>query len=264
MNLLNVLYLVTYLHIFCAIGPDLLNPNQSKFIQETLADTVYNISKGLLDSNQSKSVQNRLLDILNNITKDVLLNEWKECNACAIEIELKRLQYCNFLADMWHPFHCGDSFLHKNKIVVQNSSLLSTLNVFYDEYIITFDLYYNISTSEITVLMLTDKLGETIIQFDFAADYFKITFGNIEQFKRSQSLWSTIEFKQHFNGSYFNTISINKTDVFLNYNTKPKHFFDINVWIYYQQHNFILENIFIVSKTQGNFFLFLFNLTLFD
>ncbi|XP_065671156.1 uncharacterized protein LOC136089252 isoform X2 [Hydra vulgaris] len=186
-------------------------------------------------------------------------NEWEKCISFCEEMgKIRTLQYCHFLADITGNVvaplcFSGDSLLYNKKIVVQNDTLLSTLNVLYDEFIISFDLYCNASISHITVMILTYNLFDDIIEFNFFENYFQIIFenGNNKSFILKKNSWSAVQVKQYYNGSYFTTISVDGTDVILDYITKPKVYFNIDVWIRFQNEYFALKNIFIVSKTRG-------------
>nr|XP_047123987.1 A disintegrin and metalloproteinase with thrombospondin motifs adt-1 isoform X2 [Hydra vulgaris] len=175
-------------------------------------------------------------DILN------LWSAWSSCSTlCGYGIMNRTREYCIFPAGVigkafdsvpcFSNSSCEDSLILLNEMSLQSDHLLSTLNNFFDEFVVSFDVYFNKASGLGNVLQILDNFGKECIDVTFFYGSLNIFSGiKFVSYNIGLNSWNSIQISQLCNnGNYSNTITVNDTVVFADI-IQPNIFSNISVF----------------------------------
>nr|XP_047124211.1 coadhesin-like [Hydra vulgaris] len=128
-------------------------------------------------------------------------------------------------------------YLEKSTFVdeIENKYTNKTLNVFYDEYWVSFTLL-SPGNQQINILQMNDKNNNSVLTLDIYNDFLKIiTFNGTYFMKMVANTWNSIVISQSFihnNNTYVITGVVNETNQFSNISTSPMVFTDVILHIF--------------------------------
>ncbi|XP_065653667.1 coadhesin-like isoform X2 [Hydra vulgaris] len=177
-----------------------------------------------------------LLDCIGNNTEVIfcssqgisnLWSAWSSCSTlCGYGIMNRTREYCIFPAGVigkafdslpcFSNSSCKDSLILLNETSLQSDHLLSTLNNFFDEFVVSFDVNFNKASGLGNVLQILDNFGEACIDVTFFYGSLNIFSGiKFVSYNIGLNSWNLIQVSQLYNnGNYSNSITVNGTVVF--------------------------------------------------
>ncbi|XP_065653599.1 hemicentin-1-like isoform X2 [Hydra vulgaris] len=149
----------------------------------------------------------------------------------------------------------GDHLFIWNITLKQPGNSLSSLNVLYDEFEITFDVYFNITdgTGNILLLQQNELPEETYLSIDYFNDEIVITqLIDTSKTKLILNAWNSVNISQQYiNNAYSNKITINGNSLFFIDKIKPKIYFNLTLFACVSNCQLLeIKNLHISSRTK--------------
>ena len=152
-----------------------------------------------------------------------------------------------------------------HEIKLKNDTLLRTLNIFYEDFVVSFEVMFTTNTTGNVLHLLDDVQYENCCVYVDVNKNSLLVYSGINVLNKSDNIfqsnmlpintWTSIEISQRYiNSSYRNTVSVNQLVVFSAINIQPKIFANIKVYAsnaYPSQGS--IRKLYIASKTQGEY-----------
>ncbi|XP_065652895.1 uncharacterized protein LOC136080209 [Hydra vulgaris] len=236
------------------LKPSTLKPSQSALTQtSTVPDQTVKVLNSYIDGDNSTSSSFQSASITATIVNEQTLkpSTLKPSQSVLTQTSTVPDQTVKVL----NSYIDGDHLFIWNITLKQPGSSLSSLNVLYDEFEITFDIYFNITdgTGNILLLQQNELPEETYLSIDYFNDEIVITqLIDTSKTKLILNAWNSVNISQQYiNNAYSNKITINGNNLFFIDKMKPKIYFSLTLFACASNCQLLeIKNIHISSRTK--------------